>query len=72
MTVAELIEKLSHLPEGFQVILAGDAEGNRFSPLAENSLDVYVPENKWSGWLEDADDANDQTGENAVVLWPVN
>jgi hypothetical protein len=50
ITVGELREKLTGLPDDMPVILEKDAEGNGFSPLSSVSTDErYEPDSTWSG-----------------------
>ena len=50
MKVRELIEELQKIDQELEIILSGDEEGNRFSPLDENySIGYYSQENSWSG-----------------------
>lgn len=50
MKVKELIEELQKIDQELEIILSGDEEGNRFSPLDENySIGYYSQENSWSG-----------------------
>jgi hypothetical protein len=74
LTVAQLIEKLSELPQDRIVVQSKDAEGNGFSPFSEATLEDYVAESTWAGELiaadEDPEDYDDVSP--AVVLWPVN
>lgn len=56
MTIGELREILSSLPDELEVIIAKDAEGNDFSPLSELSLQRYVAHTDWSGELVSVDD----------------
>jgi hypothetical protein len=68
MTVAELIAKLSALPEDSLVVMSEDSEGNGFSPLAELGADNYAADTSSSGELTDDEDEGVVP---AVVLWPV-
>ena len=76
MRVAKLRALLAEAADDLLVVLAKDAEGNSFSPLAEGDLALYVPEATWAGDVPHPDDAagyQDEPGaESAVVLWPVN
>lgn len=54
------------------VVLASDAEGNRYSPLAEMSLGVYHPEKGHSGEVYIGEPVREENDTEAVVLWPVN
>ncbi len=63
MTVGQFIEKLQGYDHSLPVVLASDAEGNKFSPVDELALGHYVIETPWSWevvdchtleeWLED-------------------
>lgn len=76
MTVSELIEHLHKFPGEYRVVLSGDSEGNKFSPLEESfTRGVYVPESTWSGDFFGEDELEDGDGlgkSNAIVLWPIN
>ncbi len=50
MTVKELKKALKNLPDGMEIILQKDAEGNGYSPLSYIDSDaVYIPETTWHG-----------------------
>jgi hypothetical protein len=76
MKVKELLQVLKELTESYleagewEVVMSKDAEGNRFSPLCETSSTKYVPENSYSGDLEEFDE--DMEDPNALCLWPTN
>ncbi len=84
MTVKDLREALADLPDDMLVVMAKDAEGNGYSPLAEATETMYAAETTWSGdaYLTPEQRANDpQAGEydeapdeavRAVLLGPVN
>lgn len=64
MNVQDLINALSQLEPTAKVILAGDGEGNYFSPLADIAPDH---------WDEDESEPSDGEGDAdipAVILWP--
>jgi hypothetical protein len=83
ITVAQLRMLLADMPDDAVVVLAKDAEGNGYSPLA---LPVeaawYVPRSTWAGdtysltpdEAEDAYDPHEPCGDEllAVVLGPIN
>ncbi|MFI9154502.1 hypothetical protein [Streptomyces sp. NPDC053367] len=87
MRLADLraaLANLGHLPDDTIVVLAKDAEGNGFSPLAEAEDAMYWAETTWSGerYLteeqrraeanpDDWSEAPDDAV-RAVFLWPVN
>lgn len=78
-TVGDLRELLAALPAGTLVVLAKDAEGNGYSPLADADVTRYVADSAWSGELVRADDGTrlvtpDEStdGVPAVVLNPAN
>lgn len=64
MTVKQLKEMLSGVPNTYRVLMSSDPEGNSFSDLYEGSLETFR-----AGETEPADDA---TGEepNVLLLWP--
>jgi hypothetical protein len=81
ITVADLIAQLATLPGNLPVILATDAEGNGFSPLAAADDALYVADNDFTGeWYATADmraanpdDEWDEAPEDSVpalFLWP--
>lgn len=70
MTVGELLDYLSTRPRDQLVVLAKDAEGNGYSPLAEASDAYYFADTTWSGEVMDSDD--DEVAVPAVLLGPVN
>lgn len=75
MTVGELIRELQTLPQGAQVVISKDAEGNGFSPLDAPELVLYVAESPWSGEVYDSGDTDavaDFGAQSAICLWPVN
>lgn len=49
MTVGELLDALADQPRDRLVIMSKDAEGNGFSPLADVSESMYLPDSTWSG-----------------------
>ena len=82
MTVKELIETLSKINPEWEVVIAIDEEGNGFNPLEdietnhmydklthEISLKELTPELLKQGYTEE-DLPYDQSGVDAVVLWP--
>lgn len=71
MNVGQLKGSLAGIPDDTLVVLSRDSEGNRFSPLAEDSWDLYVAESAWSGDVVHPDDAAEYPeAVNVVVLWP--
>ncbi len=73
MKVRELIEILKGLPQGHEVVMSSDGEGNRFSPLADYGLQMYTPDTTWSGEIREEEDCEPgEYIENAVTLWPTN
>lgn len=88
--ISDLIEALGDLLKNHgdcDVILSGDGEGNKFSPLAVDfSVGYYEPDSTWSGEFLDQAALSDPGYEftpddvaaikannvKAVVLWPVN
>ena len=81
MTVKELKKVLQSVPDNYQVVLAGDSEGNHFSPLTDIIDCEYIPEtdsfgyvkDKWTQKLEDegCDPIWLSHDLNAVCLWHV-
>ena len=87
MNVGELKQIIEELPDGLEVVMPSDAEGNNFSPLSELSLQKYLEHSDWSGELvseeedeafssEPLDELDFDEGGYAVYdvlcLWPVN
>jgi len=78
MTVKELREVLEQFDDDVIVVIATDADGNRFSPLADTSEGHYIPEDGWSGDfvdlsdVEEDGDINLDESERAIALWPDN
>ena len=84
MTVRELIELLKQVENQDRVVIvSGDSEGNRYSPLDGISLAAYVADSTWSGEcgmeaLTEEDAAGGYTeedivdGDPCIVLCPVN
>jgi len=87
MNVKELKELLNTLPDDTEIVMSCDAEGNRFSPLADSSSQYhYLPDTTWSGDLWSEEDERDYDPDipedaevcppvdavKALVLWPVN
>ena len=83
MKVKELKELLTDLPDDYEVVIAGDGEGNNFSPLADIGAGLYEPDSTWSGEFnttryeggfdEDEEEVDIPEEEfNAICLWHVN
>lgn len=87
MTIGELKAVIENLPDGLEIVMSKDAEGNGFSPLSELSLQKYLEHSDWSGELvsEEEDDLFvdepvdeldfDEGGYvvyDVLCLWPVN
>ena len=83
ITVADLQAALATLPSDMPVVLATDAEGNGFSPLATTDDALYAPDNAFSGdWYATAEtraaspeeDWPEAPGDavRALFLWPTN
>lgn len=85
-TVGELLDYLAQQPRDRKIVLAKDAEGNGYSPLADAEEAIYVPESTWSGEIyptpeqiaaeDNPEDQFDGSGEEGavrvVLLGPVN
>lgn len=84
MTLAELRAALAalNLPDDTPVILARDAEGNGYSPVAQADDAMYEAESTYSGQLyaspemraaepDEWDEAPD-SAVRAIFLWPTN
>jgi hypothetical protein len=76
MTVKELKNALKGVPGDMLVVLAGDAEGNKYSPMREcEPAALYVPDSSYGGEVWSEDDAEEYEVTDtvrAVVLWPTN
>ena len=85
MTVKELIEALNGENQDAIVILSGDAEGNRYSPMADISIDgTYIKSSSWRGEVYPrhltkrlikqgyTEEDVSKDGPECIVLWPVN
>jgi hypothetical protein len=85
MTVRDLKAALTRYGDDLPVILAHDAEGNKFSPLAADGAEQawYLAEETWCGdryTIEDYEDDENPGDEKpgdageipAVFLWPIN
>lgn len=80
MKVRDLKELLEKLPEGAEVFLSSDAEGNGFAQLVDFDL-PYVRKTEvgygridsvyWDEDIEDWDKDDVEDLETVVVLWPV-
>lgn len=69
MKVKELIQVLKKLDPELKVVLSKDAEGNRFSLLYKQKIEVgqYVPIHSWRG-----DFTATEYNPDAVCLYPEN
>lgn len=74
MTVKELRERLANEDDDLIVIISKDAEGNRYSPLSDETIwsGAYHANNTWSGEagldaLTDKDIRNGYTDENVIA-----
>ena len=84
MKVRELIEQLQKIDPDREVIMAGDAEGNNYSPLYSLWEGAYRADTTWSGEVgfESLTDEDREAGYSeedviedgvpAVILCPVN
>jgi hypothetical protein len=73
MNASELIRMLQQVDPTRPVILAKDAEGNDYSPLADVTFGRYQPQSSYSGELVSAwTDADDDQSHFVVILGPVN
>lgn len=77
MTVGELLDYLSTHPRDQLVVLAKDAEGNGYSPLAAAEDAYYIADSTWSGEVLSDQDVEageevDPAAVRVVVLGPVN
>lgn len=72
MTVCELIEKLEAMDPTHQVVMAADAEGNGYAPLADlKGGHTYVDDEIYPTTHEDPDEMYEGTdGVESVVLFP--
>lgn len=74
ITVKQLVENLEKCDPDAVVILQKDAEGNGYSPLADTTIGMYMPDSTWSGEVYFNVKPVEETEEeiNAVILGPVN
>jgi hypothetical protein len=73
MRVGELKKLLADYSDDQMIVIAKDAEGNMFSPLAGISEGCYLPEAPYYGYMADPDDAEDHDGTiNVLILDPMN
>ena len=85
MTVKDLKELISNLPEDMEVILQKDREGNGYSPLEGGDSDaIYIPDSTWSGevyntkWsaydaaMEESEWEEMKLKPRALILYPIN
>jgi hypothetical protein len=80
ITVAQLREHLSELPDDMPVILQRDAEGNGYSPLSQVERAVYAAESPWAGECYEepspgdieTEDSPPEDAVKVVVLVPMN
>lgn len=80
MNAGELRAALDGVPDGVLVVMAKDAEGNGYSPLAgvdTAETTLYEADSTWSGEVLDTTDPDIEAHDypdavRAVVLEPVN
>lgn len=87
MTVAELVQVLSHFDPTDLLVMAKDAEGNDFSPLMLVEDGMYRAHSTWSGEIglrvltddeREQGFTEDDIGDSedgyvpCVILWPTN
>lgn len=53
------------------VVMASDAEGNKFSPLSDITEELYFANNSWSGDIANEEDET-HGADPVIVLWPTN
>jgi hypothetical protein len=87
-TVGELLDYLATQPRDRKIVMAKDAEGNGFSPLADAEESMYTATSTWSGEVHPTpeqladlirdgsgwteEDAAPDDSERVVLLGPVN
>lgn len=83
-TVGDLMDWLGGQPRDRIVVMSSDAEGNRYSPLADAEECMYLADSTWSGetfmtpeqqaGLDNPDDYDwaPDDAVRAVVLGPIN
>lgn len=73
ITAGQLRVWLAHIPDDTHIVLAEDAEGNGFSPLAHAEPNArYVPESTWAGYVPYSDEPDPDGMQRVVMLWPTN
>jgi hypothetical protein len=70
MTKKQLWRELAGVPDDAELVMASDAEGNEFRPLAEVAEGVYIPISDERGDFFNNDEESDGEGIPAVCLWP--
>lgn len=71
MLLSQLKELIADVSDDALIVVATDAEGNSFSPLESLEKTMYVGYTKWSGYLLDPEDEDeDDEAVLAVVLYP--
>ena len=58
MTIKELKILLKYLDENALVVLQKDAEGNSYSSLSTARIAIYIPNNTWSGEVQEVEEEN--------------
>jgi hypothetical protein len=72
MTVAELRKALEAFDDDHLVVMAKDAEGNSYSPLADAGAGMYLADTTWAGDVYYEGDGVPGGAVPAVVLGPTN
>ena len=86
MKLSDFRQHLAELDGDLEVIIARDAEGNSYSPLASCEVAVYRPDTTWRGETYPAEITDEMRFEGwtddalchggdcwpAVVFWPAN
>lgn len=69
MKVHELITELQKIDANALIVLSGDAEGNKMSPLSDLYLSNYSPVSTWEGELVSVATKNSV---KCIVFVPIN
>jgi hypothetical protein len=70
MNKKQLWRELAGVPDDAELVMASDAEGNEFRPLAALGTGSYVGRGKYRGGDFFNDDEEGGEGVPAVCLWP--
>lgn len=66
--INDLIETLKHFPKEFHVIIAGDSEGNQYSPM--NSIQSVHYNLNSEAYNYNSETISEEGEPNAIVIYP--